>query len=110
MGGRALLNGRRENRQIPIPESRIRSIVEATNASFLLAAESLNHPLEATGGTACEIGLSTGPMKRYPRRGRVSTNSGIVGFVSQCESNLGDCCVQGVVKIDERVFGPDLLA
>jgi hypothetical protein len=52
-----------EDRQIPIPESRVRSVVEATN-QLLLAVSLLNHPFEATGGTACEIGLATEPMKR----------------------------------------------
>ena len=36
--------------------------------------------------------------------------SGIVGIVSQGESNLGYGCIERVVEVDKRVFGPDFLA
>jgi hypothetical protein len=35
---------------------------------------------------------------------------GIVSFVSQGESDLGNGCIERVVKIDKSVFGPDSAA
>jgi hypothetical protein len=43
-----------EDRQIPIPESRVRSVVEATN-QFLFVVSLLNHPFEATDGRGREV-------------------------------------------------------
>src|SRR4029077_18147885 len=60
----------------------------------------------------CE-GLGTGLVHRSDEAIAAARESlhkrGIVGFVSQCESNLGNRCIESVVKIDEGVFGPDLL-
>ncbi len=52
-----------EDRQIPIPESRARSVVEATNQLFF-AVSLLKRPFGAVGEVANGLGLSTGPMKR----------------------------------------------
>src|SRR6266566_9678321 len=48
----------------------------------------------------------TGPIHRYPLRGRVSTNFGCFGAVAQCLPQPVHCLVEIVLEIDKRVGGP----
>ena len=75
-GGRAASARFRENRQIPIAKSRAND--SPTPDIHRAFAVSLSRGSFGGGSAGVgELGLSTGAMNRYPRRGRVSTNLGL---------------------------------
>ena len=72
-GGRA---ASRENRQIPRPKNRTNNAA-ANDTHRAFSVRPARRLFGADGGAICKTGLTTGAMKRYPRRGRVSTNRGL---------------------------------
>ena len=61
------------------------------------------------GSTGDDAISSTAAMKRYPRRGNVSRNRGVGGRIAQRLANPVNGFVQPVVKVDQRISGPQLL-
>src|SRR5437899_13103222 len=74
IGGRDASVRFRANLQIPIPENSTNNVAP-TDIHLAFALSLSKRSFRARDGCAGE--LSTGPMKRYPRRGRVSTNLGL---------------------------------
>ena len=87
----------RENLQIPIPESSPNNVAP-TDIHHVFALTLPKCSFRALGEGACEPGLSTGAMKRYPRRGSVSTKWGSpVESPSRLLKNL-DCTRFGFLR------------